>query len=184
MEIESMRWSCDLCIIDVKYRLVRYRNSNVGGRCALREDVVARVERGLLRRFGHLERMNENRQTKQSIERMCVMERSGIDIKNGIGIEAGRGTGIGMKSGTGGGVGDGIWTKTGVGSENQMEEVQTVQYRSRKSRTRIESRPRLIERWLDVKDEASGDLQPPDVARPARHYGFAPHRGVRASPDV
>ncbi|GBP72247.1 hypothetical protein EVAR_58013_1 [Eumeta japonica] len=47
------------------YRKDRWRNSDVGERCALKEDVVTRVERGMLRRFGHLEGMNERRLTKQ-----------------------------------------------------------------------------------------------------------------------
>ncbi|GBP48929.1 Protein javelin [Eumeta japonica] len=34
-------------------------------RCGLREDVVIRVERSMVRQFGHLERMNENTLTKQ-----------------------------------------------------------------------------------------------------------------------
>ncbi|GBP85578.1 hypothetical protein EVAR_64569_1 [Eumeta japonica] len=34
-------------------------------RCGLKEDVVTRVEKGMLRWFGHLERMNESRLTKQ-----------------------------------------------------------------------------------------------------------------------
>ncbi|GBP61235.1 hypothetical protein EVAR_45254_1 [Eumeta japonica] len=43
----------------------RCRNSNVGERYGLKEDVVTRVERGMLRWFGHLDRMNESRLTKQ-----------------------------------------------------------------------------------------------------------------------
>ncbi|GBP70680.1 hypothetical protein EVAR_88855_1 [Eumeta japonica] len=43
----------------------RCRNSDVRERCGLKEDVVTRVERGMLRWFGHLERMNESRLTKQ-----------------------------------------------------------------------------------------------------------------------
>ncbi|GBP85668.1 hypothetical protein EVAR_99790_1 [Eumeta japonica] len=61
------------CGMSFKYRC---RNSDARGRCALKEDVVTRAERGMLRRFGHLERVNESRQTKQSIERMCMMERA------------------------------------------------------------------------------------------------------------
>ncbi|GBP64102.1 hypothetical protein EVAR_51102_1 [Eumeta japonica] len=43
----------------------RCRNSDVTERCGLKEDVVTRVERGMLRWFRHLERMNENKLTKQ-----------------------------------------------------------------------------------------------------------------------
>ncbi|GBP67262.1 hypothetical protein EVAR_47214_1 [Eumeta japonica] len=43
----------------------RRRNSDVTERCGLKEDVVTRVERGILQWFGHLERMNEYRLTKQ-----------------------------------------------------------------------------------------------------------------------
>ncbi|GBP16084.1 hypothetical protein EVAR_94422_1 [Eumeta japonica] len=43
----------------------RCRNSDVRERCGLREDVVTRVERGMLRWFSHLERMNESRLTRQ-----------------------------------------------------------------------------------------------------------------------
>ncbi|GBP71598.1 hypothetical protein EVAR_10811_1 [Eumeta japonica] len=50
----------------------RCRNSDVGERCGLKEDVVTGVERGMLRWFGHLERRNE----MKSVERMCVAERS------------------------------------------------------------------------------------------------------------
>ncbi|GBP67906.1 hypothetical protein EVAR_38374_1 [Eumeta japonica] len=57
----------------------RYRNSIVKERCGLQEDVVIRVERGILRWFGHLERMNESRLTKQIYranvcdEKFCTM---------------------------------------------------------------------------------------------------------------
>ncbi|GBP04784.1 hypothetical protein EVAR_3717_1 [Eumeta japonica] len=40
------------------------RNSDVRQRCGLKEEVVTRVERGMLRWFGHLERMNESRLIK------------------------------------------------------------------------------------------------------------------------
>ncbi|GBP28914.1 hypothetical protein EVAR_93559_1 [Eumeta japonica] len=43
----------------------RCRNCDVRERCGLKEGVVARVERDMLRWFGHLETMNESRQTKQ-----------------------------------------------------------------------------------------------------------------------
>ncbi|GBP12987.1 hypothetical protein EVAR_79323_1 [Eumeta japonica] len=43
----------------------RCRDSDVGERCGLKEDVVTRVERGMLRRFGRLERMDESGLKKQ-----------------------------------------------------------------------------------------------------------------------
>ncbi|GBP28611.1 hypothetical protein EVAR_85810_1 [Eumeta japonica] len=43
----------------------RCRNSDVRERCGLKEDEVIRVERDMLQWFGHLERMNESRLTKQ-----------------------------------------------------------------------------------------------------------------------
>ncbi|GBP17021.1 hypothetical protein EVAR_8093_1 [Eumeta japonica] len=44
---------------------VRCRNGDARERCGLKEDVVTGVERGMLRWFGHLERMSESRPTKQ-----------------------------------------------------------------------------------------------------------------------
>ncbi|GBP42051.1 hypothetical protein EVAR_29406_1 [Eumeta japonica] len=43
----------------------RCRNSDVRERCVLKENEVTKVERGMLRWFGHLERMNKNRLTEQ-----------------------------------------------------------------------------------------------------------------------
>ncbi|GBP21248.1 hypothetical protein EVAR_84375_1 [Eumeta japonica] len=43
----------------------RCRYSDFRKRCGLKEDVATRVERGMLRWSGHLERMNESRLTKQ-----------------------------------------------------------------------------------------------------------------------
>ncbi|GBP15383.1 hypothetical protein EVAR_80557_1 [Eumeta japonica] len=43
----------------------RCRNSDVRERCGWKEEVETRVERGMLRWFGHLESMNESRLTKQ-----------------------------------------------------------------------------------------------------------------------
>ncbi|GBP49942.1 hypothetical protein EVAR_37025_1 [Eumeta japonica] len=43
----------------------RCRNRDARERCGLKEDVVSRVDRGVLRRLGQLERMNESRLTKQ-----------------------------------------------------------------------------------------------------------------------
>ncbi|GBP57486.1 hypothetical protein EVAR_36138_1 [Eumeta japonica] len=57
-----MRWLRSMCEMSRKDRC---RNSDVRERCGLKEDVVARAERGMLRWFGHLERVNESRLTKQ-----------------------------------------------------------------------------------------------------------------------
>ncbi|GBP76176.1 hypothetical protein EVAR_49973_1 [Eumeta japonica] len=50
------------------YRLISssvlYRNSDVEERCGLKEDVVTRAKRGMLRWFCHLEKGNESRKTK------------------------------------------------------------------------------------------------------------------------
>ncbi|GBP10969.1 hypothetical protein EVAR_5525_1 [Eumeta japonica] len=46
-------------------RNVICRYSDVKERYGLKEDVVTKLERGMLRRFGHLEKMNENRHTKE-----------------------------------------------------------------------------------------------------------------------
>ncbi|GBP46324.1 hypothetical protein EVAR_39701_1 [Eumeta japonica] len=54
----------------------RRRNSDVREQCGLKEDVVTRVERGVLRWFGHLERMNESGLTKQ-IYRVNVCDEKG-----------------------------------------------------------------------------------------------------------
>ncbi|GBP77108.1 hypothetical protein EVAR_61110_1 [Eumeta japonica] len=43
----------------------RCRNDDVRERCGLLEDVVTRVERGVLRWFRHLEGINESNPTKQ-----------------------------------------------------------------------------------------------------------------------
>ncbi|GBP56939.1 hypothetical protein EVAR_33996_1 [Eumeta japonica] len=43
----------------------RCRNSDIRKRCGLKEDVVTKVERGILWWFSHLERINESRLTKQ-----------------------------------------------------------------------------------------------------------------------
>ncbi|GBP84078.1 hypothetical protein EVAR_68780_1 [Eumeta japonica] len=50
------------------YRISRKdgcRNSNIRKWCSLKEDIVTKVERGMLRWFGHLERINESRLTKK-----------------------------------------------------------------------------------------------------------------------
>ncbi|XP_060809954.1 uncharacterized protein LOC132904043 [Amyelois transitella] len=43
----------------------RIRNSVIRECCDVKEDVVTGIEKGMLRWFGHVERMNENRLTKQ-----------------------------------------------------------------------------------------------------------------------
>ncbi|GBP29653.1 hypothetical protein EVAR_79202_1 [Eumeta japonica] len=52
----EMRSLCSMCGLSRKDKC---RNSDVRERCGLKEDVVARVERGALRWLGHPERMNE-----------------------------------------------------------------------------------------------------------------------------
>ncbi|GBP89818.1 hypothetical protein EVAR_66708_1 [Eumeta japonica] len=58
----EMRLLHSMCGVSRKDRC---RNSDVRERRALKEDVVTRVERGMLRWFGHQVRMNESRLTKQ-----------------------------------------------------------------------------------------------------------------------
>ncbi|KAI5635653.1 reverse transcriptase (RNA-dependent DNA polymerase) domain-containing protein [Phthorimaea operculella] len=43
----------------------KIRNSVIRERCGIKEDVVTGIEKGMLRWFGHVERMNERRLTKQ-----------------------------------------------------------------------------------------------------------------------
>ncbi|GBP66815.1 hypothetical protein EVAR_59512_1 [Eumeta japonica] len=52
----------DFCPVS---RKDRRKNSDAREGFGLKEDVVTRVERGMLRWFGHRERMNERRLTKQ-----------------------------------------------------------------------------------------------------------------------
>ncbi|GBP69520.1 hypothetical protein EVAR_88421_1 [Eumeta japonica] len=59
VEMRSLR---SICGVSQKCRC---RNSDVRERCGLKEGIVTRVERGMLRWFGHLERINENRLIKQ-----------------------------------------------------------------------------------------------------------------------
>ncbi|GBP50095.1 hypothetical protein EVAR_17356_1 [Eumeta japonica] len=59
VEKRSVRSMCGVSRKD------RCRNSDVRERCGLKEGEVTRVESGMLRWFGLLERMNESRQTKQ-----------------------------------------------------------------------------------------------------------------------
>ncbi|GBP15157.1 hypothetical protein EVAR_11453_1 [Eumeta japonica] len=51
-----------MCRVSLKDRC---GNSDVRERCGLKEDLVLRVEKGMLWWFGHLKRMNESRLTKQ-----------------------------------------------------------------------------------------------------------------------
>ncbi|KAI8421622.1 hypothetical protein MSG28_009631 [Choristoneura fumiferana] len=44
------------------------RNSEIRKRCGLKEHVVTKIEKGVLRWFGHVERMNEERLTKKVYE--------------------------------------------------------------------------------------------------------------------
>ncbi|GBP82831.1 hypothetical protein EVAR_56130_1 [Eumeta japonica] len=59
VEMRSLRNMCK------GSRQDRCRKSDVRERCGLKEDVVARAERGMLRWFSHLGRMNGSRLTKQ-----------------------------------------------------------------------------------------------------------------------
>ncbi|KAI5643560.1 hypothetical protein NE865_04362 [Phthorimaea operculella] len=43
----------------------RIRNSVIRERCGIKEDIVTGIEKGMLRWFGHVERMNERRLTKK-----------------------------------------------------------------------------------------------------------------------
>ncbi|GBP30675.1 hypothetical protein EVAR_75896_1 [Eumeta japonica] len=65
MKVGLMQWRCDRCVVCGVARKDKSRNSDVRERCGLKEDVVIRAEKGMLRWFGHLERMNESRLTKQ-----------------------------------------------------------------------------------------------------------------------
>ncbi|GBP07978.1 Macrophage colony-stimulating factor 1 receptor [Eumeta japonica] len=56
MEMRSLRNMCEVFLKDT------CRNSDVRERCGFKEDVVTRIEKSM---FGHLERMNECRLTKQ-----------------------------------------------------------------------------------------------------------------------
>ncbi|GBP65211.1 hypothetical protein EVAR_49011_1 [Eumeta japonica] len=54
----------------------RYRKSDIRERGGLKEDVVTKEDRDMLRWFGHLEGINGSRLTKQIYRAVCVMERS------------------------------------------------------------------------------------------------------------
>ncbi|GBP01073.1 hypothetical protein EVAR_2334_1 [Eumeta japonica] len=59
MKVESKLWRCDHCVVCVKCLKDKCRNSDVRERCGLKKDVVTRIKNGELRRFDHLEKMNE-----------------------------------------------------------------------------------------------------------------------------
>ncbi|GBP69445.1 hypothetical protein EVAR_48802_1 [Eumeta japonica] len=64
------------------------RNSNVKDLCDLTEDVVTRIEKGMTRWFGHLERINESRLTKQLHrvvyrQRYCELTPLGLRVATG-----------------------------------------------------------------------------------------------------
>ncbi|GBP89022.1 hypothetical protein EVAR_36617_1 [Eumeta japonica] len=61
MRVGSMKWRCDRCVVRVEC----LGKIDVQMRCGFKEGVVTRAERGILRWFGHLERMNEGRPTEQ-----------------------------------------------------------------------------------------------------------------------
>ena len=50
---------CGVSIVD------RVRNEVIRERCGVKEDVVTRIDKGMLRWFGHVERMDETRMTKE-----------------------------------------------------------------------------------------------------------------------
>ncbi|CAG9109123.1 unnamed protein product [Plutella xylostella] len=59
VEMRSLRSMLGVTLND------RLRNSFIREKCGLKEDVVTRVEKGMLRWFGHVERMNDERVTKE-----------------------------------------------------------------------------------------------------------------------
>ncbi|GBP81541.1 hypothetical protein EVAR_57186_1 [Eumeta japonica] len=59
VKMRSLRGICGMSGKD------RCRNRDGRERCALKADVVTRVKRSMLQCFGHLERMDESRLTKQ-----------------------------------------------------------------------------------------------------------------------
>uniref|UniRef100_A0A2H1WZZ7 SFRICE_022573 n=1 Tax=Spodoptera frugiperda TaxID=7108 RepID=A0A2H1WZZ7_SPOFR len=59
VEMRALRSMCGVKLSD------RVKNSVVREKCGLKDDVVTRIERGMLRWFGHVERMDENRFTKE-----------------------------------------------------------------------------------------------------------------------
>ncbi|GBP34821.1 hypothetical protein EVAR_21887_1 [Eumeta japonica] len=65
----------DMCGLSLKEK---YRNSDIRERCSLKEDVVTKVERGMLWWFGHLERTCE-----RSSESRLTNQIYGTDVCNG-----------------------------------------------------------------------------------------------------
>ncbi|CAG9134602.1 unnamed protein product [Plutella xylostella] len=59
VEMRSLRSMCGLKLND------RIRNSVIRDRVGVKEDVVTKIEKGMLRWFGHIERMDERRLTKE-----------------------------------------------------------------------------------------------------------------------
>ncbi|GBP42876.1 Regulator of G-protein signaling 7 [Eumeta japonica] len=66
MKVVSKQWRCDGCVVCVEYlRKIDTERVMLDSGMVLKEDVVPGVERGMLRWFGHLEKMNESRLTEQ-----------------------------------------------------------------------------------------------------------------------
>ncbi|GBP56103.1 hypothetical protein EVAR_43867_1 [Eumeta japonica] len=61
----------DIKVVKSPPRQIRFENSDVRERCGPKEDVVARVEKGMSRQFGHLENMNEGRLAKPNRANVC-----------------------------------------------------------------------------------------------------------------
>ncbi|XP_063542355.1 uncharacterized protein LOC134750982 [Cydia strobilella] len=59
VEMRALRSVCGVRLQD------RIRNSVIREKCGLSEDVVTKIEKGMLRWFGHVERMSERRLTKR-----------------------------------------------------------------------------------------------------------------------
>ncbi|KAF9815912.1 hypothetical protein SFRURICE_009810 [Spodoptera frugiperda] len=59
VEMRGLRSMCGVKLSD------RVKNSVVREKCGLKDDVVTRIEKGMLRWFGHVERMDESRFTKE-----------------------------------------------------------------------------------------------------------------------
>ncbi|GBP75840.1 hypothetical protein EVAR_53912_1 [Eumeta japonica] len=65
MKVGSMQCRCGRCVVCAECRKDRCRNCDVRDLCGLKEDVITKIERGMLRWFGHLKKMNESRLIKQ-----------------------------------------------------------------------------------------------------------------------
>ena len=59
VEMRALRSMCGVTLKD------RVRNSVIRERCGLKEDIMTRIEKGVLRWFGHVERMDDRRLTKK-----------------------------------------------------------------------------------------------------------------------